>query len=200
MANSATKICNLALLKLGQKRITDITEDSPTARKCNEIYEQVRDELEQAGPEKGWKFCQQLISISVSADEPAFRYDYQYQIPADYLRMVSVEAGGEIITDATRKGDFILTNLESSEIDLEYVKHVTDEAKFPPHFIKVFAIKIAIELAYNLLQSDKIAEKLEIRLETKDMPKAIGLDEQEKYVEEENTSWVDIGRTTTTIT
>jgi len=32
------------------------------------------------------------------------------------------------------------------------------------------------------------------------MPKAIALDEQEKYVEEENTSWVDIGRTTTTIT
>jgi len=201
MSYSSTYICNLALIKLGQKAITDITEDSNPARLCNRIYGQVRDELEQAGPQKGWKFCRHRVSISVSSDEPDFEYDYQYQIPANpfCLRIVKVMAGGVEITDWEREGDFILTNLESSEIDLKYVKRVTDEAKFPPHFVKVLAMKMVVELSYNLSQSSAQQERYLMELE-RYMPKAIALDEQEKYVEEENTSWVDIGRTTTTIT
>lgn len=192
-ANSKTSICNLALIRLGEKTITDVTDDSNTARLCNYIYDQVLDEVLASGPEKGWKFARGRVSVTVSATEPAFEFEYQYQIPTNVLRVYSVQVGEEELTDWVREGEYILTDEEDEEVDVKYIQRITDAAKFPPYFVKVLYMNIAIELAYNLIQSATAAERLELELREKILPKAMGLDEQEKYVEEESSSWIDEG-------
>jgi CRISPR/Cas system-associated endonuclease Cas3-HD len=62
----------------------------------------------------------------------------------------------------------------------------------------VLVLRLAIELHYNLTQDLKAIQVLaqELDLIT---PKAIAMDEREKYVKESSSSWVDIGRTIETI-
>ena len=42
---SATDICNRALSRVGEARITSLTDDSKQARACNSAYAHIRDEV-----------------------------------------------------------------------------------------------------------------------------------------------------------
>ena len=189
MATSTTSISNMALTKLGEKTIESMDDDSPRARACNAVYEQCRDELLTEGPEKGWKFTLTRVGVAVSDDDPDFEYDYQYEIPNDCLRIVSVSADGVEYADWKREGDYILTNEVDDEIDLLYIKKITDTGKFPPHFAKALYTKMAITLCYRIKEASRHYERLMFEYEQRVLPKAIAMDEKEKYVEEEDDSW-----------
>jgi len=197
MAISPTKICNYALVILGEKRIAALTQDSETARTCNEIYEQIRDEVLADGPEKGWKFARARKTVSVSSDTPEFEFAYQFAVPSDppCLQIVSVQVDGTELTDWQKEGDYILTNEEDTSVDVIYIKQVTDEAKFPPHFVKYFAATLAVELSYKITQNSAMGERLLTRLERAIRPRAIAKDAKESYVEEENDDWIAVGHT-----
>jgi hypothetical protein len=196
---SQTDIVNMALLKIGEKTISAVGEDTPTANKLRTCYNVVLDEALAAGPEKGWKFATERINISVDASAPDSEYDYRYALPDEFLRIVTVHADGTEYTDWVREGQYILTNQVDDEIDLIYVRRVTVTGLFPPHFIKVLYMMLAYHLAYNIVQNKRHANTLLQELQTLVLPKAIALDEQDKYVQEESTAWNDIGRTITTL-
>jgi hypothetical protein len=202
MATSKTSIANMALIKLGEKTVTDITADSPTARACNAIYDQVLDEALTKGPEKGWKFARhRQADVAVSGDDPAFDFEYQFEIPSEpfCLRMVAVKVGDVELTDWERQGDYILTSEEDEEVDMLYISRETDAGKFPPHFVTVLYTMMAAQLAYRLKESSKHYERITMELEQVVLPRAIAMDEQERYVQEESTSWVNIGRSVDTL-
>jgi hypothetical protein len=193
-----TDICNLALVKLGHQRISAITESSVDARLCNAIYDEILDEALSAGPEKGWKFARARITVSVDADSPNDQYDYRYKIPNECLRIVKVHTDGTNFTDWIRQGEYILTNQVDDEIDVEYVRRITVTGLYPPHFVKVVYMMLAYHLGFKVTQSKRHVNSLHDELYYKVLPEAIALDGQEQYVQEESSSWVDIGRTTTT--
>jgi hypothetical protein len=63
MAITNVSICNMALISLGQTTITALTDENENARRCNAIYEQVRNDLMVKHP---WNFCikrADLVSI-----------------------------------------------------------------------------------------------------------------------------------------
>jgi hypothetical protein len=124
-------------------------------------------------------------------------YAYRYLIPTSptILSIESAGVAGVELTDWVREGDYILTNLEDAEIDISVIQQITDTTKFPPWFTKVVVLKMAIELTYNLTQDLNIADRLERELDQKIMPKAMAMDEREKYVKEESTAWADMGHT-----
>lgn len=200
MATSSTEICNLALLRMGSPRINDIDEDSPNARYCNQIYNQMLDETLSIGPERGWRFARaRLGSVGVESTEPDFEYEYQYALPTNMIKLISVMVDGLEITDWIREGDYILTNKEADEVDFKYVQRITDVSKFPPYFVEVLAMKIAIGLTYRISQDLKKVADLKDELIHYTIPKAIANDNREGYVQESSSSWQDIGRTLTTL-
>jgi hypothetical protein len=72
---------------------------------------------------------------------PDYEYDHQYQLPSDYLRLK------EIYDDTDKfqiTGDVIMSN--SSDMQIKYVKQITDTTKFDPLFIEVFVLQLAIKL------------------------------------------------------
>ena len=119
------------------------------------------------------------------------QYAYRYAIPTS-LRIVSVQVGGVELTDWVREGAYLLTNMESDEIDITYVQSVTTTTLFPPHFTRVLVLMLAIKLHYNITQDLKAIQLLEYDFD-KAMSKAIAMDEREKYVREYSSSWVDAG-------
>jgi len=129
------------------------------------------------------------------------KYSYRYARPTSCTKVVSVEAGGIELTDWIREGSWILTNLEGTEVDMEYVPAATSltVANFPSYFVNVLWRKLAVQLSYKRVQRRAIGEELKTELELIYLPRAIAMDAREKYVKEESSSWVDAGRTTTVI-
>jgi hypothetical protein len=192
MALSATKICNLALIRIGEARVTDITDTtSEAAKEANEMYDELRDELLEGGPLKGWKFARHRKSVAVDATAPDFEYDYRFQIPSNpkCLRMVSVTVDGVEITDWVREGNYILTNLEDEEVDMIYAKQVTSEADFPPHFAKLFWKTLAARLAFRRVQSEKLKQSIQLEAD-EEVDKAIAKDNLENYLDDDGVNTV----------
>jgi len=121
-------------------------------------------------------------------------YAYRYAIPSASKRVVKASVLGIELTDWITRGEWVLTSLEDEKIWIEYVQSITTTTLFPAHFTKVLVLSLAVELSYNLIQSSIHSERLLIELQDIVLPKAIALDEQEKYVKESSDSWVDAGR------
>ena len=120
------------------------------------------------------------------------QYIYRFAIPTS-LRIASVQIGGVDITDWVREGAYILTNQESTQLDMAYVYSVTDTSLFPSHFVDALWLSLAVELTYDIIQSSAHSERLITELIDIVLPKAIAMDEQERYIEEEDQSWVEAG-------
>jgi len=151
MALSETKICNLALAKVGSKRINDIdTDTTPEAIWCRTFYEQTRDALLRSN---SWSFAKARATLSEDASAPDFEYDNQFDLPADFMRLVSLYN-----TWSTFKieGEKLLTDDSSAEI--VYVKKVTDPTKFDALFVEALVLQLAIKLSMAISQ-DKVLSK-----------------------------------------
>lgn len=84
MSYTQVGIVNLALNRIGVKRIASMTEDSSQALAANAIWEYIRDEV--LG-EKDWKFAKKRAAIGKVAETPPSGYDYAYVVPDDFLRI-----------------------------------------------------------------------------------------------------------------
>ena len=116
-------------------------------------------------------------------------------------RVVDVMVGGRNITDWSRKGEYIVTNMEDTEVDMDYILHADDITieNFPPHFVDVLWRRLSACLAYDLVQNQSLSNAKLTALEQIYLPRAIGLDNRVQFVKESSSAWTDAGRTTSFI-
>lgn len=159
MSISNTSICNMALDKLGATRITDIdTDQSTEAIKCQTHFEQTRDALTESHT---WRFASGRKKLSQDTVDPDFEYDNQFILPTDYLVQKSVWNGfgpRSTVFSYSLEGDRLLTN--EDEINLRYIKRVTDPTKFDPLFVEVFILKLALKLVALAGANPKMTETI----------------------------------------
>lgn len=163
MAVSDVTICNLALQKLGAKRINMLTEDSRNARSCNACYEPIRDKVMQHPP---WNFAIKRFTLAASATAPEFEYLYAFPFPVGALRLlipnrmlidwVVEQQGGQRV---------ILTN-DGASIQTRFVVKVEDPTLYHPLFVEALACKLAWHMCEEITQSD--TKKNEITVQYKD--------------------------------
>ncbi len=84
MSYTQVGIVNLALNRIGVKRIGSMTEDSSQALAAAAIWEYIRDEVL---AEKDWKFAKKRSAIGMVAEVPPSGYDFAYLVPTDFLRI-----------------------------------------------------------------------------------------------------------------
>ena len=82
-------IVNRALLRLGQETVIDLTEDNERARAANALYNSVRDTLLST---YRWNFATKRAILEACELTPAFGFKYQYDLPSDFLRLISLPA------------------------------------------------------------------------------------------------------------
>ena len=128
------------------------------------------------------------------------KFNYRYTRPTS-LQITKVCDGGIELTDWERKRDWILTNLASDDVEMDYILAVADltVTSFPAWFVEVVWRKMAIEMSYSRVQSLAIRDRLIQELEEIYLPRAIGMDAREQFVKESSDSWNAAGRTTTFI-
>lgn len=166
MAATETEVCNLALAKIGSSRLTDLdVDDSLEADLCNLFYDPTRDALIRSF---WWRFASARVALVENVSSPAFEWDNQFDLPADFLAMKDIFEENftrhqNTTSSYALEGDLLLTNL--SAVNIRYVKKVTDVTEFDPLFVEVLALKLAIQLTMPLSQDAVLADRLKLELD-----------------------------------
>ena len=147
---SRTEIANLALGHLGQSRIVDLSQNSPAAEALRDCWAPAREATLRA---HHWNFATARTTLAPLAEAPAFEWSYQYPLPADYCRLVSVN---EVLA-GTRDCPFVVEGgrLLSHEANARvvYVRNVEATELWDADFVLAFSFQLA-ELAAPRLSND----------------------------------------------
>ena len=149
---TSIQIINKSLLKIRRKTITSITEDSAEGRAANVLYTLERDSVLASHP---WNFAIERTKPQLLSATPAFEFDYQYQLPADCLRVLYLYDSDQRFKVEGRK---LLTNEGSPKV--VYIKRITDTSQFSPLFVDALSTKLSAELVVALTDDDAAAEVL----------------------------------------
>jgi len=140
---TVTQIANLALTKLGPGSgyLSDLASDTTIAGQAlNRVYEMVRDELLETHP---WNFAIKRAELASDVSTPEWGYDYQYSLPADCLRFLSVE-GTKV--DYQIELDKMLSD-EEGPLNIRYISRSTDVSKWSPTFVQALSARWAFEIS-----------------------------------------------------
>lgn len=158
MAASDVAIANLALTRLGDLRITSLSENTKPAREVNAVYTMLRDRLMRRYV---WRFAVKRDSVAASTDEPAFGYDYKFPLPSDCLRVLQVgeyfpgvslaDFVGSSSADYAIEGRYILSN-DDGPLYLRYLARIEDPTQFDAAFDVLLSCDIAEAVAEALGQ------------------------------------------------
>lgn len=184
MAATNEDIANSALSKLGAEEITSLSDTTRRAKLVNRQFNAIRKKLLRSHP---WNFAIKRSALTDAGTTPDFEYTNQFILPADYLRGVREEYKD---TDWKIEGDLLLANQDS--FNLVYIADITDPTEFDPTFDELFALNLAYELAYPLVQSMSLKEMLQKEMNNFDLPDARSFDAQEGQPEEfEANVWIN---------
>lgn len=144
MAASETTICNLALGKLGARRIIALDEESTEARACLLHYAETRDEVLR---HHRWNFAIKRETLVELAIPPAFGWSIQYELPTDCLRVFELNGWNPARRPGLWEieGNLLLTN--ETEAKIRYISRVTDCNFFDSIFVEALTLKLASKIA-----------------------------------------------------
>ena len=223
MAYSQVGIVNLALGRIGKKRISSMAEGTPQSIAAAAVWEYVRDEVLEA---KDWKFAKTRYKLSKSSTTPLYRWSYAYPYPQDFIRLATGRkddppvfpdtenfssfswlpgtdmfflSGYQFpyITEALPDGTLcLLTDYDNSAADLyiNYIKRVTDAQKYLPSFVNALSYRLAGELAIELTEGLKKFDAMMI-LYDKALGKATEVNQSlDHHDDTGSNSWETAGR------
>lgn len=168
-------IANAALDRVGQSQIIALTDPTTSARKANlHIYEAIRQVL-RAGR---WKSATKQATPAQLTNVPLFQWSFAYQLPGDFIRMVSVVSGtipdpsipppdaafntGYEIPEYAIQGKTVLT--QETVLQINYVADLTmagnDVNVTDAALTELFILNLAQVLCWPFQQSNALRQSL----------------------------------------
>lgn len=155
---TGVSICSNALLMLGAQTINDFNEPLDRAKIASNLYPTIRDDLLRTHP---WNCTIKRALLAPDATPPAFGYDNQFELPADFLRVLEVgQAGCQI--DYLVEGRSILANATSVELRYVYLNEV--ENTWDASLVGLLTMAMACAMAYPITQSSALQAAFEQKL------------------------------------
>lgn len=146
MASSSTKICNLAISWVAGKRISSLDDDQSTeASLCRENYDASRKAVLE---EREWTFALKRAVLNPLTSTPAFGFSAQFKLPADCLKVVSVQDPRRNDVQYVVEEDMILC--DESEVHIRYTFDLDNTNKFSELFTQALAAHVASKIALPL--------------------------------------------------
>lgn len=138
-------LCSMALLKLGEKSIQSLLDDTPAAQLSRTLFDPVIDALLASHP---WRFACKTFDLTKNSDD-------DFLIPAECLRIL--KCNGEII------GNKIVASADKIAI-LALVRVPVEN--FPSYFVSLAATKLAMEFCIPLIGEQTVFRMLAALYET----------------------------------
>ena len=155
MALSSIALCARALVKLGARSIASFDEGTAEAEVAAVLYPSVRDGLLSAHP---WSFATGQATLARLARSPVADHAFAYQLPADFLRALSLGTGTRGRGTEYRIVESTL-HCDADQVVLSYVFR-PDETGFPPFFDTLLIATLAAEFCLPVTESTSRAELL----------------------------------------
>lgn len=147
------EIANLALTRLGKPQIDRLDEGTPSANYCQSYLGETIDYVLGI---RDWSAPRKRVALGrLSTAE--LGYDYAYELPADLIRLVEVDAGGGVWVN---EGGKILTDAEA--VTINYIKRPESPSELPPHIIRAIIATLAFRLTTPLTMGENTTQRLRI--------------------------------------
>jgi hypothetical protein len=149
---SEVDICNGALNQLGASTILSLTEDSKNARLCNARYTQIRDSIFRSHL---WNCLMKRVELAKDTETPSWGFSYQFTLPADCLRVVTIL---NYDYDYKIEGRKILAN--HGTVKIQYVSRVTDPNQYDELLRECISAGLAADIAYGITSSNPVSSNM----------------------------------------
>lgn len=157
MALNRIQLSSRALLKVGASPITSFEDGTAEAEIASLLYGVTRDALLSGHP---WSFATAQQSLPPLTAKPVADFDRAFALPADFLRVLSVGAGG------SARGRGVAYRIHERRlhanaegVTLTYVFR-PDETAFPPFFDQTLIARLAAEFCLPLTENTSRTEAL----------------------------------------
>lgn len=155
---TGVSICSNALLMLGSQTINDFNEPLDRAKLASNLYPTIRDDLLRTHP---WNCTIKRVLLAPDATPPAFGYANQFELPADFLRVLEVGQAG-IQIDYLVEGRSILADATSVQLRYVYLNEV--ENTWDANLVALLTLGMAAAMAYPITQSAALQASFEQKL------------------------------------
>ena len=145
-----TGIANLALGNLGEASIQSLSDHNARARACSSRIDDVIVTILRMHV---WNSALER-KLLTNIGEPIFGWNYIYQLPADYIKVVEVEPVSKYMVEKKN----ILSNEKS--LYLLYVATPTDINNLDPLLVEAIAMKLAWEIAETLTSKAGLKQEM----------------------------------------
>ncbi len=148
MALTDLEIANQALVRLGASTITSFTENTTEAKTASLFLEPITKMLLSSHP---WGFATAQSTLAESGSNPIADYSYAFDLPANFLRVISAGTGlkGRGL-DYRIYQKTLHSNYE--DVVLTYIFQPSYE-DFPPFFDQLIVARLAAELCIPITES-----------------------------------------------
>lgn len=155
MSLSALALCSRALLKIGAQPVASLEEGTAEAEVAANLYPGTRDALLAAHP---WGFATGVVTLPRLVAVPVADYAHAFQLPADFIRVLSAGTGGRGRGVPYRLAENRL-HADVQALALTYIFRPA-ESDFPPHFAVALVARLAAEFCIPLTESTSRAQLL----------------------------------------
>lgn len=148
-------ICSNALLMLGDTPISSFDDDSDRARLASNIWPTARDYVLRRHP---WNCAVSRVVLNPDEDAPDWDFAYQYTLPGDFLRVLSIGSDGERIPYRV-EGRKILT--DATPLRLRYIFRNDNPATWDALLVWGMTNVMRAVFAYGITQSTSLEQLVE---------------------------------------
>lgn len=153
---SVTAIVNRCLVALGEPTITSLQEvDNPAATKANAIFTSVRDSVFEMHL---WNSTRKLATLAQLTTTPTWGYAKEYQLPSDFIRLVSIKDQSIHQQGFQIQGRKFLTDATATSI--EYVARIEDPNDMSPLLKECISWALAVELAVPITGKTSLRQEM----------------------------------------
>lgn len=151
--------------------------ENKTAREIKKVYDL---SVAEVGEMHKWNCLIRRAVAAQQATKPAFGYAFQYKLPADFLRLVTLN-GNE--ADEERdlwdvETDLLLTDADIAQI--RYVAHIRDTTVYRPGFVMALQHWLGSKIATPIRQDSNKATELRNEFFERVLPLAKTMDGNER--------------------
>lgn len=151
-------ICSNASLMLGGNVINDLTEETDRARLAGALWPSVRDYVLRRHP---WNCAVKRVVLSPDAEPPAFDWAFQYTLPGDFMRVLSVGESGIEDSFAIESGKLLC---DDSVLLLRYVWRNENPATWDDMLVWGMTVSMKAAMAYGITASASLSSVVEDEL------------------------------------
>ncbi len=165
MALTAVQICNMALVAIGERTITALTDANENGRRCNQLYDFARQSVLQAHP---WNFATVVKPLALLNGETVPDWDYLYSYPSNCLAVRRVYNESTVGDPREHKyrtltsPDTYTHAIATDQVDayIEYTYDAMDPTRYSKSFVQALVFYLAFLLSPKLTGNEKKASTM----------------------------------------